>query len=445
MPSLKTLLVWALLLAALLPGRVAAQETMQVETAAELRGVLGQAESLLAAGDAQRAWELLQPLAAEYSGQAYFDYLLGVAALDTGRTSEAIFSLERAAAAAPQFSGARLELARAHFDAGELDEARGLFTVLLTENPPPGVRDVIDKYLAAIAAGPATPPSRFSPYAELWVGHDSNANGATDDQQFLGFTLTPENVALDTPFWEAGAGFNWTVPRSANVAWHLDARAGYRDNPDAPHVDSGIVSGIGGMFWRSGANFGRLNVDGYAATRNGNSNEAYVGGNFLLGRQLNERWDLSLTVRGGAQRYDESIEVLDVNRLLYTVGVAYRFQARGRVVLEAIGGSDDAQQAGSPYGNSKSGARLSLNTSIGDKTYMFLSVGSLRSDFDGLFFGSSREDTQLTSILQIEFRDVMTDGLSLVPRVRYIDNDSDVALYDWDRTEISLLIRWEPR
>ena len=55
MPSLKTLLVWALLLAALLPGRVAAQETMQVETAAELRGVLSQAESLLAAGNAQRA------------------------------------------------------------------------------------------------------------------------------------------------------------------------------------------------------------------------------------------------------------------------------------------------------------------------------------------------------------------------------------------------------
>ena len=39
----------------------------------------------------------------------------------------------------------------------------------------------------------------------------------------------------------------------------------------------------------------------------------------------------------------------------------------------------------------------------------------------------------------------MTDGLSIVPRLRYIDNDSDVSLYDWDRTEVGLLIRWEPR
>ena len=73
------------------------------------------------------------------------------------------------------------------------------------------------------------------------------------------------------------------------------------------------------------------------------------------------------------------------------------------------------------------------------------SLGSLSSDYDGLFFGSRRKDTQLNSVLQLEFRDVMTNGLTIAPRVRYIDNDSDVALYDWDRTEIGLMIRWEPR
>lgn len=445
MLSFRTIAVCVLLLAVLPQDRAVAQETMQVETAAELRGVLDRAESLLSAGNAQGAWDLLQPLEAKHGGQAFFDYLLGVAALDTGRTSEAIFSLERAAAAAPDFSGARMELARAHFDAGQLAVARPLFTALLTENPPPGVREVIDKYLAAIDAGPAKPPSSFRPYGELMVGYDDNANGSTDDQQFLGFTLSPTNLATDSSFFEGGAGFSWTVPQSASFAWHLDAHAGYRKNPDASFVDSGILSGIGGMFWRSGANFGRFNVDAYAASRDGESNENYTGANLFLGRHLNERWDLSLTVRGGALRYDDSIEVLDVNRLLYTAGVAYRMHSRGRVLLEAIGGSDDEQQSGSPYGNSKYGARLSFNTAMGDTTYLFVSVGSLRSDYDGLFFGLPREDTQLTSVLQFEFRDVLTDGLSIVPRVRYIDNDSDVALYDWDRTEVGLLIRWEPK
>jgi len=439
------LIIVALLLSVLTSAGVVAQETVQVGVATELRQMLGKAESMLAAGNAQGAWDLLHPLEASYSGQAYFDYLLGVSALDSGRTAAAILSLQRAAASAPQFSGARMELARAHFEAGEPGAARPLFAALLSESPPPAVRTIIDQYIVAIDTGPAMPQSDFRPYAELMVGYDDNANGSTDDQQFLGFTLTPENLATDTSFFEGGAGFNWTVPRSANFAWHLDGHAGYRKNPDASFVDSGILSGIGGMIWRHGANFGRLNVDAYAASRDGESNESYTGANLLVGRHLNERWDLSLALRGGALRYDESIEVLDVDRLLYTLGLAYRFRSRGRFVLEAIGGSDSERQSGSPYGNSKSGARLSVNTAIGDTTYLFASVGSLTSDYDGLFFGAPREDTQLTSVLQFEFRDVITDGLSIVPRLRYIDNDSDVSLYDWDRTEVGLLIRWEPR
>ena len=297
-----------------------AQDTLQVGAPAEVRQILTQAESLLASGAANQAYELLQPLENQYSGNVLFDYLLGVASLDTGRTSAAIMSLQRAVAAAPQFSGARMELARAHFEAGEPGEARPLFVALLTENPPPGVRAIIDQYIAAIDAGTTRPPSDFRPYAELLVGYDDNANGSTDDQQFLGFTLNPENLATDTAFFEANAGFGWIAPRSATFAWHINAHAGYRKNPDASFVDSGILSGIGGMMWASGANFGHLNVDAYAASRDGESNESYTGGNLLVGRHLNDRWDLSIAFRGGALRYDESIEVLDVNRLLYKVG-----------------------------------------------------------------------------------------------------------------------------
>ncbi len=433
------------LLVAVPVSNVAAQDVVRVNTAAELREVLGQAESLLASNDAQGAWNLLQPLESEFSGNAFFDYLLGVAALDSGRISAAILSLTRAASAAPQFSGARMELARAHFEAGDRTEARPLFVALLTENPPPGVRDVIDQYIAAIDSKPSAPSRDFRPYGELMVGYDDNANGSTSDQQFLGFTLSPENLATDTSFFEGGAGFNWTIPRSARFAWHLGAHAGYRKNPDASFVDSGILSGIGGMLWQSGANYGRFNLDAWAASRDGESNESYSGANLLLGRHLNERWDLSLALRGGALRHDEAIEVLDVDRLLYTLGIAYRFRSQGRLILEAVGGSDSERQSGSPYGNSKSGARLSINTAIGDTTYLYASLGSLSSDYEGQFFGMPRKDTQLTSLLQFEFRDVMTNGLTIAPRVRYIDNDSDVALYDWDRTEIGLMIRWEPR
>ncbi len=426
-------------------GIVHSQQTMRLADSGDALDLYEQAETLLASGNSQDAYELLRAYETELTGNPYFDYLLGVTALDSGLTSEAILSLQRAVASAPQFSGARMELARALYDSADYAAARPLFAALLDESPPAAVRGVIERYINAIDSRPTIPPSRFAPYAELFSGYDTNANGSTDQQQFLGFTLSPQNLETSSIFVEAAAGFDWNLPKSASFGWFLGARAAYRDNPDAPFVDAGIVSGQAGMNWRGGAVFGRAGIDAYGASRDGESNESYGGIDFMLGRSLDNNWDLSVAIRGGALRYDESIEVLDVNRTLYTLAASYRFQSRGRFSIEAIGGSDDAQQAGSPYGNSKLGARVSLGVPLGQASYLFASLGTLQSDYDGLFFGMIREDRQLNSLLQLEFRDVWTDGLTLAPRLRFVGNESDVALYDYDRTEVGLLIRWAPK
>ena len=91
------------------------------------------------------------------------------------------------------------------------------------------------------------------------------------------------------------------------------------------------------------------------------------------------------------------------------------------------------------------GARIGLSAPLGQASYLFASLGTLTSNFDGQFFGANREDTQLSSLLQLEFRDVWTNGLTVAPRLRFIGNKSDVALYDYDRTEVGLLIRWAPQ
>jgi tetratricopeptide (TPR) repeat protein len=431
---------------ALLPiSQVHAQSTMRIADSSDASDLYLQAESFLASGYTRNAYELLRAYESALSGNPYFDYLLGVASLDSGYVNEAILSLQRAATAAPDFSGARMELARAHYEAAEYGTAQAMFAALLDEDPPPAVREVITGYINAIDARPSSPPSRFSPYGELFTGHDSNANGSTESEQFLGFTLSPENQAIDSMFFEAAAGFDWSLPRSTNFGWFIGARASYRDNPDAPFVDAGIVNGLASMNWRSGAFFGRVGVDAYTASRDGESNETYGGANLLLGSSFGDRWDLSLAIRSGALNYDESIEVLDVTRTLYTLATSYRFTAQGKLSVEVIGGNDDARENGSPYGNSKTGGRIALMTGVGERSYLTASIGSLSSDYDGLFFGAPREDQQLTSFLQIEFHDVWTNGLTLAPRLRYIDNESDVDLYTYDRTEFGLMIRWAPQ
>jgi len=99
------------IIAVVLPTAASAQSgaTLEVQANAAAQTLLRSAETRLAGNDAAGAWELLSPREAELAGNPYFDYLLGVAALDTGRTSEAIFSLQRALAVEPGFSGARME------------------------------------------------------------------------------------------------------------------------------------------------------------------------------------------------------------------------------------------------------------------------------------------------------------------------------------------------
>jgi tetratricopeptide (TPR) repeat protein len=422
-----------------------AQDTLQISAATETRALLAEAETLLAGNDSEHAYALLIPHETELAGSPYYDYLLGVAALDSGRRSEAIFSLRRSIAVEPRFSGARMELGRAYFESGNPALARPIFVSLLGENPPAGVRDVLQQYIRAIDTPRPAPQSRFSGYFESFVGHDSNANGSTADQQFLGFMLSPENLATESPVIEIAAGFNWFVPKSSSFAWLVNARAGHRNNIDASFVNATILSGLGGMTWQRGEYFGRAAIDSYWASRDGNANESYAGLDLLFGRRLGDSWDVSLGLRGGAQRHDESIEVLDVNRVLYTFDVSQRFASGGKLSLQLIGGSDSEQQSGSPYGNSKTGGRISLSTPLGNASFLHASLGSLTSDYDGLFFGAPREDKQLMFLVQLEFRDVLTEGLSFVPLLRYVDNESDVSLYDYDRTEIGLLLRWVPR
>ena len=426
------------------PAGAQLDDVLTMQSAPAVGELLRDAEARLARGDAESAWRLLSPRETEFAGNPLFDYLLGVAALDTGRRSEAIFALRRSLAVEPRFSGARMELARAYFETGNSALARPLFVALRNEDPPAGVRDIIDGYIRAIDARPAPRRSRFTPYAELAGGYDSNANGSTATQQYFGFTLSPDNVETDSPFYEFGAGFHWTLPTSRSNGWYLGARVGHRANPDASFVDSTIVNGIASWQWRSGAFFGRAGADGYLAWRDGASNESYAGVDALLGRNLHANWDLTAGLRGGALRYADSIEILDVNRILYTLGVNYRPSPLTILTFEAIGGQDSERDPTSPYGNSKLGARLALTAPLGDNT-LYASLGSLKSDYDGLFFGAAREDTQLSGLLQVEFRDVLVDGLSLIPRVRYVDNDSDLELYAYKRTEIGLLLRWMPQ
>ena len=114
-------------------------------------------------------------------GQPEFDYLLGVAALDSGKLEEAIIAFERVLALIPNHAGAQMDLARAYYAAGSFDLAEGAFVKLRESNPPPAAQQAINRYLEAIQSRKRQTQAGWSGFGELGLGYDTNITGVPVD------------------------------------------------------------------------------------------------------------------------------------------------------------------------------------------------------------------------------------------------------------------------
>jgi tetratricopeptide (TPR) repeat protein len=107
--------------------------TPQLTAAFEER--LRRAHAALRAGQAASAERALRALEAELRGDARCRWLLAVALLDQGKVEESVAFLGPLVAAAPDFSEARVDLARAYRGAGRLAEARAEVRHVLEKTP----------------------------------------------------------------------------------------------------------------------------------------------------------------------------------------------------------------------------------------------------------------------------------------------------------------------
>ena len=158
-----------------------AQLAAQTAPDAAMDKLLRDADALIKGGKPAEAYSLLEPNEADYSGEISFDYLLGIAALDSGKPDRATIAFERVLAINPNFSGARLDLARAYFAMGSDDLAKGEFAIVLAQKPPEPTAAVIRKHLEAIAERQQAKVQQVTAYVETNFGHDSNITAATAD------------------------------------------------------------------------------------------------------------------------------------------------------------------------------------------------------------------------------------------------------------------------
>ena len=275
-------------------------------------------------------------------GDVHFDFLYGLAAINTGHVPEGILALERHLAAVPANERARLELARGYYLVGEYARARSEFEFVLRYNPPAGVRENIERFLQAMALRESTiTRSAARAYAEVGIGHDSNVNGGTFRDQLLfqfgsvSLVGTPSQGVPDN-FTTFAGGIANTMRVSPRLSVFVGADADYKRNFNQHDYDLANLA----------ANTGFVLVSGPAVVRGTMAlGTMQVGGNpyrdtLLLGGEASFQPGAELSTLAFAQyaefRYHGADSVRDARAL--TIGAAVTRNFAGVAGAPQVGG-----------------------------------------------------------------------------------------------------------
>lgn len=425
-------------------------EAKQQAEAVERQKLLQDAANLIKSGKAEEAYALLAPQQSERAGDPDYDYLLGLAALDSGKPNEAIFALERVLAVKPNHLQARAEIARAYLAVGEKAAAKQEFETVQSQNPPKEVNATIQRFLDAINQGQGGKATMLSGYLEAAVGHDSNVNSATGSNQvaipiFGGViaTLNANGVQTGDTFGNVAGGAN--VRHALNSEWSIfgGANVNQRINSKQTIFNTRGLDGNVGLGYTTAENSysAALQLQGFDV-----DNKRYrdgTGATLQWQHDLGNSSQTNTYLQYTALKYPGQ-EVRDANR--YVLGAAYASVLGGSyapaVYAGLYGGEEKEKQSGVPYlGHKLYGLRTGGEMNIYADTKLFgsISAESRRYGGDDPIFLVTRKDTQADVKVGVNY--VMDKLWTLTPLLSYTKNRSNIIINDYKRSMFSIGLR----
>jgi len=432
---------------------------------------LRDADALLKAGKPAEAYTLLEPLEFERSGEVRFDYLLGIAALDSGKPDKATLALERVLAVDPNFAGARLDMARAYYQLGDLPRAKTEFDHVMGQNPPDAAKATIQKYLDAIAAFEQAKKTRISAYAEGVVGHDSNiANSTTQTFTFAPNSpwsgLFPGNqlppTAKLTGSYE-GINAGADISHSLNGNWGMFAGADLRQHGNMAHTlyDTASIDARAGVAYGEKQDTYRMTLTGgqYYSAHSMRRDSLGVSGEWQ--HVFSPADQMSVFVQYGRNRAsgfpatspttDARIEG-DTDQFVFGESWVHMMDDGKQVLFGSIYAGEEwdvapVVSAGLPNGGRADGKKKFGGFRVGMQS-------SFADDLDGLAsFGWQSAGYQHVNNLIMRSRSEKLYDLTVAanwrldkfwtikPQIALSQKKSNIALYSFDRMDVSLTIR----
>jgi len=211
-------------------------------------------KALIEAGKMNEAYELGRG-EPDNLGDPAFDFYFGIAAIEAGSPGEGVLALERYTLQYPDNRNARFNLARGYFVLGEDERAFDEFSALRADAT--GEQAInIDRFLEAIHARQSRYQQIVTGYIEGGVGYDSNLNAGVSSGSLVNIPgliaspQTPNSVSTQTgdAFYALSGGAQITRPVAPGIALfgsaNVDSRTYARSQNDVfDQIDYGVSGG----------------------------------------------------------------------------------------------------------------------------------------------------------------------------------------------------------
>ncbi|HEU0162828.1 MAG TPA: tetratricopeptide repeat protein [Rhizomicrobium sp.] len=412
---------------------------------------LGEARQLLARGQAPAVYAMLAPEITRQAGNPDFDYLLGMAAVDSGRPAEAVAAFERVLAVRPDQLQARAELGRAYIAMNEPEAARRELGVVQQQpSIPPAVRRTLDRYVNALDTSLSGGGTRVSGQVSLSGGYDSNVNNSTSEPRILipafaalGYaTLSPSAVAQEDGFAQAAGRLSVVHGLSVNQRLVADFTGSYRVNGAQDAFNQGLLGATIG--------FAHVTPDDGTFTISGQAQAYFVGGKDYrnafgaLGQWTFRRgeYDLGLYAQYLKLAYPSNAPQ-DADRYALGVTLGREIQSAWPSYLfgSVYGGQEITENpafdnlsytyAGARLGlEMKATPDLSIIPSLAVETNQYLAAEPL--------FLKTRDTLRTDLDVTVRYR--INPQLSLGVNVTYTNANSNIPLYDFERVATMLTL-----
>lgn len=436
---------------------------------AQAQDPLAEAKKLMEEGKAAQAFDVLAPLEPQRAGETDFDYALGIAALDSGRPDRATIAFERVIALNPNFAGARIDLGRAYYAMGSDDLAKSEFETVLGLEPPEHVKPIVARYLDAIAARSKKLQPSLAAYVEAGGGTDSNITAVTSD--FAAGVLQAYNIASVAPtgnsfkrsgaFSQLAAGAEYNRPIDGPLSLYVggDARDRRYNGGNLPfgsqQVDArgGIVLALDRDLYKFGLQsqsyyqeaLTPLSAEGTRIANDRRTSGVVTEWRHAIaaGRQV------GLFAQFNEQRFPSN-QPQNVDQVLLGGQFLNVWERTGSplLMLAAFQSRDKAKgplniAATTNASKTIAGFRVLAQYSINEKLDIYASAGHTGREDDSQFARSTvvayGKDRLIDTGFGANWR--FMPGWSLKGQAAFYDNRSNIALYEYKRTEVSVFVR----